>query len=412
MKKNGRDRRPYIPPVRQIQLPEINVKGRWIAIVVLLAIAVVAIGSGLYALVNVEPGWQTVEISSNQPNCSRDFALQYDFSDAAGSASAQMRQLSEIYRQATEDAYRIFSAHEEADGNVYHINIHPNESVAVDPALYKALSLVDKKTAPYFFLAPAMAEYDRLFLCSDDGEAAQYDPTRNPDTISWLRELGGIISDPANISLELLGGNRVRLNVSQDYLAFARENGIEIFLDFGWMQNAFIADFLAEILSENGFTNGYLVSHDGFTRNLDTRGKGYTLNLFDHRNGQLYLPGKFHYTVPMSLVSLRDYPMSDQDRWHYYTYETGEIVTAFLDPSDAMSKTSIGNLLGYSETEGCARILMELLPVFVAGKFDPQPLEAAADDGIYSIWCAENTIYHTEEGAGLELNQDSGYRMK
>lgn len=410
MKNNDRGRRPYVPPVRRVQLPEINEKARWIAIVVLLAIGVVAIGKGLYAMVSTPPGWQTVEVASKQPNCSREFALQYDFSE--GNASARMRQLSETYRQATEDAYRIFSAQEEGKGNVYDINAHPNEIVVVEPALYQAFALMDESTAPYFFLAPAMEEYDRMFLCQDDGEAAQYDPTRNPDTVNWLRELASFVSDPVQISLELLGENQVRLNISADYLAFAEENGIETFLDFGWMKNAFIADFLADVLTNNGFTNGYLVSYDGFTRNLDARGADYAVNLFDHRNGQLYMPGKFHYAAPMSLVSLRDYSVSEQDQWHYYTYETGETVTAFLDPRDAMSKPSIGNLLGYSETEGCGRILMELLPVFVADGFDPSRLENAANDGIYSIWCAENMICHTESKANLELNQDSGYRIK
>lgn len=410
MSNNGRGRRPYIPPVRRIEMPEINEKARWIAIVVLLAIGVVAIGKGLYALVSVQPGWQTVEVASKQPSCSREFALQYDFSD--GNASARMRQLSEVYRQATEDAYRIFSAQEEGSENVYDVNAHPNEPVTVDPALYEALSLVDEKTALYFFLAPAMEEYNRMFLCQDDGEAARYDPTRNPETAAWLKQLAGIISDPAQISLEVLGENQVQLHVSPEYLDFAAENGIEAFFDFGWMKNAFIADFLAEVLTENGFTNGYLVSFDGFTRNLDTRGNDYTVNLFDHRNGQLYLPGKFQYAAPMSLVSLRDYPMSDQDQWHYYTYETGETVTAFLDPRDAMSKTSIGNLLGYSENEGCARILLELLPVFVADEFNHSQLETAAGEKIYSIWCTENTIRHTEEQAELEVAPDSGYRVK
>lgn len=412
MKNNGRGRRPYIPPIRHIQLPEINVKARWIAIVVLLAVGVVAIGRGLYAMVSVQPGWQTVEIASKQPNCSRDFALQYDFSEAGSGASAQMRQLNDIYRQASEDAHRIFSAQEVGQGNVYDINAHPNQPVTVEPALYEALSLVDEKTAPYFFLAPAMEEYDRMFLCQDDGEAALYDPTRNPDTAAWLRELAEVISDPAQISLELLGENQVRLNLSESYLAIAEENGIETFLDFGWMKNAFVADFLAGALVDGGFTNGYLVSYDGFTRNLDSRGGDYAMNLFDHRNGQLYLPGKFHYSAPMSLVSLRSYPVSDRDQWHYYTYETGETITSFLDPLDAMSKTSIGNLLGYSETEGCGKILLELLPVFVADGFASGALEAAASDGIYAIWCQESLIHHTEAHAVLEIYQDSGYKAK
>lgn len=37
-------------------------------------------------------------------------------------------------------------------------------------------------------------------------------------------------------NVELLGGNQVKLSVSDDYLAFAEKNFISDFIDFSWMK--------------------------------------------------------------------------------------------------------------------------------------------------------------------------------
>lgn len=392
MKNNGRGPRPYLPPVKRIVLPEGNEKLRWIAIVVLLAIGVTAIAMGVYSLVNVEPGWQSVEITSQVPNTAGDFALQYDFTGMGAQATVRMRELSELYRQASEKAWLLFSAPA----------VSPNEILTVEPELYDALGKITETTAPYFFLAPVMEEYDRMFLCQDDGEAARYDPNQNPEIAEYLSQIAAFVTDPAQISLELLGENRVRLNVGAEYLAFAEENGIESFFDFGWMKNAFVADYLAAALSEKGFTRGYLASYDGFTRNLDDRGIDYSVNIFDRRGNDLYRPAKLTYSGPMSLVFLRNYPQTAQDRWHFYAYESGKAVSAFVDPADGRDKTAIGTLLSYSKTAGCADILLNLLPVFVADTFDPAPLEAMAAKNIHTIWSEGATLRHTEKTARIE----------
>ena len=59
------------------------------------------------------------------------------------------------------------------------------------------------------------------------------------------------------------------MSVSDDYLAFAEKNFISDFIDFSWMKNAFITDYVADVMIDNGYTLGSLTSYDGFTRNLD-----------------------------------------------------------------------------------------------------------------------------------------------
>lgn len=408
MKKNSRDNRPAIEPVTHIELHERNLKPRGI-----LAIAFLVIGMGFlwYALtssLSTEPTWQRVEIASNQPNCSSDFVLMYDFSEAGNEATAQYKRLANVYKEASEQAFRIFSPDvlEDGLGNVAYLNAHVNEAVAVEEVLYRALELVTKYADRHVFLAPAAAEYNNVFLSESDGDAALYDPGRNADTAAWLKELSGYVQDPEMISLELLGENQVRLRVSDDYLQFAQEWKIETFLDFGWMTNAFLADYLADILVSNGFTYGYLSSYDGFVRNLDTRGQTYFLNFFDRQGKKIYSPAQMRYTAPASIVFLRDYPMAEEDWWHYYVYESGETVTAFLDPADGMSKSAVDSLMTYSANAGCAEILLQTAPVFIADDFQREVLSGLAREGVYAIWCEGEILKYNDAALSIELLTD------
>ena len=410
MKKYGRDNRPYVKPVKRIELSEMNTKLRWILIVVLLSIAVVSIMIGLTSMLNTEPGWQAVEVSSDQASCGGDFVFQYDFTDYGSGATAQFKALTTVYSDAAVNGYRVFSAEVLEDGllNVAYLNAHVNEDVAVDPALYSALELVAKYGDRHVFTAPAIVEYNRMFLCETEAEAALYNPMQNPETVGWLAELGTYMGDPEHIKLEILGNNRVRLQVSEEYLAFAEENDIETFLDFGWMKNAFLADYLAKVLTEAGFTSGNLTSYDGFTRNLDERGVEYGFNIFDRKGSSINMPVVMHYSAPMSIVFLRDYPMDELDRWHYFAFESGDVVTAFLDAKDGLSKSAIHNLVSYSESVGCAEILLQTVQVFVADEFRAEILDELKEQEIFSVWFEDKTLRYNDAGLKLEASSAIG----
>lgn len=413
MSKHARDRRPYVKPVKRIELSEKNIKLRWILIIVLLSIAVVSIMIGLFSALNTEPGWQEVEANSQDANCAGDFVLMYDFSDAGSAATDQNKQLIALYTEATETAYRIFTPDllEEGLYNVAYLNAHVNEAVTVDETLYQALELTAKYGDRHVFTAPAMAEYSRVFLCENEAEAAIYDPTQNPETTAWLKELGSFINDPEKISLEILGNGQVRLNASDDYLSFVEEHEIEKLFDFGWMTNAFIVDYLAEVLTENGFTCGYLASYDGFTRNLDSRGNMYSFNLFDRQGSNIELPAQMQYDQPISIVFLRDYPMTEEDKWHYFAFTSGEILTAMLDPADCMSKSAVHNLVSYSYESGCGEILLQTASLFTADSFDTAALDALVQRDIYSFWVENKTMRYNDPAimltANMESNQDA-----
>lgn len=404
MSKHGRDKRPYMPPVTRIELSEQNIKLRWILVIVLVVIAAVAIGMGVQQMVNVQPGWNEIEANSNQPNYSREFTLMYDFSESGGNAAAINKSLIALYTSAMEESYRIFS--KDADfqdiQNLYDISRSVNQEIEIDETLYKALELLDRYENRNLYLAPVYVEYNRIFNSESDAEAALYDPTMNPDILAYIRELMTYISDENHIDLELLGMNRVRLMVSEEYLSYAQEQGIEEFLDFGWMRNAFVADYAANKLTEQGYTYGYLASYDGFNRTLNSGEHIMEFNIYDRQGSDIYLPAKMSYSGQRNIVFLRDYPLASMDQWSYRVYEDGRIVSSLIDAEDGVCKSALPNLVSYSQTIGCSEILMQMLPVFQTDVFSQEAVAAMADSGIYSVWCLEDTVYYNDADISLE----------
>ena len=142
MRNNRKDQKPNLKPVTKIELSEEHRTLRIVLAVGFLVIGVAAIVVGLVSLLNTENGWQEVQISTKSANCAGDFVLMYDFSDAGAFATAVNKQLTTLYSQTAEDAYRLFSADLREDGlqNVRYLNDHVGEVVTVDPAHCPCLS--------------------------------------------------------------------------------------------------------------------------------------------------------------------------------------------------------------------------------------------------------------------------------
>ena len=410
MSKHARDRRPYVKPVTKLELSETNIKFRWIAIAVLLSIAVVSIGYGFSLALRTEPGWQEITSLSQEVNCSDDFVLMYEFDSSDANPTAEYKKLETAYQALTESAYRLFNPEAVGADNLYALNRNVNSPVTVAPELYAALEQIAASGSRHVFMAPVLELYAPVFLSATDAEAALYDPTKDPDRAALAQEMVAFCGDPGMISLELLGENRACLKVSEEYLSYAREYGIETFLDLGWMKNAFIADYMADALASQGFTRGYLASSDGFTRNLDTRGTEFSVNLFHREGNDIHMPANFCYTGPMSIVTLRDYPMYEQDKWSHYAYADGSFTTVYLDPADGMCRASIDGITAYSREAGCGPIALKLAPVFIAEDFDAEALERLAHEGIQSARYYGKNLVCTDAAAPFLLVED-GYGL-
>lgn len=385
-------------------------KLRIVLVAVCVVVALVCFGLGLGSLLSTETGWQTVQITSDKINCSADFTLQYDFSTAGADATTVNKALSELYGKATEDAYTLFYR----DGELKKLNEHPNETVTVEAEVYEALELIAESGDRSLYLGPAYVEYNRIFMSADETEATRYDPARQPELAAYVAQIAAFARDAQSVDVQLLGENQVKLMVSDSYLTFAQENGIEAFLDFGWMKNAFITDYIADLLAENGFIYGFVASYDGFTRNLDQRGQSFSLNLFDRLDNTIYRAAVLQYDKPMSLVYLRNYPLSNTDSRSYFSFADGQIVTSYLDVTDGMSRSSTDNLVCYSENAGCAEIVLRFGQLFAARELDEEALQEMSQVGIESIWFTGKRLHATQKNATVVLTEDgtaTGYSI-
>ena len=229
----------------------------------------------LNASLSKDPGWQEIKSDASYVDSYADaFVLMYELGTGDISPTKEEKALKALYTDTLQEAYQLFHSTMGFEGveNLSNVNARPNETVTVAPALYHALEQIAASGNRQLFLAPVVAEFKQIFLSESDEEASRYDPRRNQNLGAWVAEIVSYAGDSAHISLEVLGDNCVRLRVSQAYLEFAEENEIATFVDFGWMTNAFVADWIAETLTDAGFTGGYLTSIDGFTRNLDSSG--------------------------------------------------------------------------------------------------------------------------------------------
>ena len=401
MNRTARDRTGDHPaPVERIQLNEDKLRMRFILAVVFLAVGLGALFFALTRLLTPDAGWQEIQTSGGGYSVGSDFTFFYDLGADGGSLTGEKKKLTVLYTQAAAEAYQIFQAHEryEGVGNLASLSDSPNEPVRVEPGLYKALEQIVTSGRRELYLAPVYEMYYSLFHCQDYSETADYDPYQNEDLAAWCREAAAFAGDPAAISVELLGDDRVCLRVSEEYLAFLREYQITDFLDLFWMKNAFAADYLADALTAGGFTHGRLTSREGFVRSLDP-GDEFVVSLY-HRmaDGRAECVGGMSCAGPVSLVCLYAYPVSGSEDW-YYAMPDGTVRSPFVDVADGLCRTAVPELTAYSRVSGCAGTLLSALGPFIADVLDTDALSALADNGVETVRCEDGAILYTDPTA-------------
>lgn len=413
MGRTARDNRdlPHPRPVQKIQLSEDHARRRLIAVVLLLLLGGAALAYGVFQLLTPESGWQAIKTNASAGvTCADEFVFLYELGSGGAAAQVEGKAVAALYSQACRKAYQLFSTVESFEDvtSLRDLNLHPNETLTVDDALYQAFEAVQRHGDRTIYLGPVYARYGSLFYCEDDVELVDFDPYLSDEVREEYGAYAAFARDPGAIDLRLLGGNQMRLEVSEEYLAFAQQEGVERFLDFGWLRNAFVVDYLADLMAENGYTHGTISSLDGFSRNLDGRELTYSQNVFDLADDAVYLAGTMEYRGPMSIVYLRDYPLNDTDSQWIYQLKGGELRTNYLSPEDGLCKSAVHDLICYSETVGCAEVALQVASIYVAETLDIQELEALAETGIHSIRCEDRAIMGTDPGLTVTKLYDEG----
>lgn len=422
MGRTARDKRPNLRPVERIELNEDHISRRGILAAALLLLGVGLLTYSFLQFLDPETEWTSITASTSAGASSADdLVLLYRPGAGAASPTAERKAVTALYTDLARRSFQLFHADQSFEGivNVYDLNRRPNETVEVDPGLYAAFQTVVDSGSRALYLGPVYSRYFDLFSCQDDMQLVDYDPRLSEAVAAEYGEICAYANDPESVSLELLGENKVCLRVSEEYLAYAEREGIEDFIDFSWMANAFIADFIADGLIAQGYNHGALTSYDGFCRNLDSGGTEYTLPLYSRQGDMVYAAAELHYTGPRAFVTLRDYPMSERDASRFYTLKNGERRTPYLDPADGLCRNALPELVCYSASRGCGEMLLAMLPVYVAEGFDAGALEALKGQGIESLrWegftlrCIDSEAvfenFYSQDGVAFSAAGDDG----
>lgn len=396
----GRTRRGgslHSPKTFKIEVSNKHVKARLIAAVIFLVISAVSLGYAVSILTGTDKGWQFISASGNGSAYASQFALTYELGALDKSARSENKEIGQIYSEACLKAGRAFDTYVVSPGNIQALNDSPNEVVELDSALYNALELLEQYENRTVYLGPAFRLYENIFSCTEDWQLEDFDPERNEELEKLFDRIAAYARDPDSVRVELFGENRARLYISEEYLAFLEYEELGGALDFGWMKNAFITDFIADSLARAGYTRGSISSYDGYARNLDSNsGTMYSLNIFDYVDDTAAVVARFDYQGPMTFVSYRDFPVNAMDSQRIYVTSDGERKTMYLALEDGLPCAGVDSLTVYSDTLGCAETMLSSLPVFQQEKISDADLAGLTECGARIVLAGDRRLLVTD----------------
>lgn len=401
-------------PVQEITLSEKHFKLRLALVITFIVIGVAAFVFGVISLGDEDPGWYRIAVTGTTPSLGDEMVLMYRLGSGDMSVAKENNAVAKAYTDASIYMYRLFHPSETLAGtrNVATVNEGVNSTVTVDEPLYEAFSLVKKYGDRSIFLAPIYLYCENLFSAENDYVAEEYDPARSEETAELFRAIAAFASDPESVDITLLGDNRVRLSVSEEYLAFAEKNEFSVFVDFYRLKNAFAADYIADKLIEAGFTSGALSTGDGFSRNLDDSGIGFAVNVYDKdENGGVTAAAQITYSGRRAFCTMRNF-FADASDIYFYEYENGDTATAFIDTASGLPKSAVNSLTVYSDGRSCAELALSVSRVYIADELDTDALSSLARDGIHYVYCKGGFVHYSDENIALGVSRSGEYTPK
>lgn len=384
------------PKIEKVNISEKYFWPRAIAAGVLLLIGTILLAHSCARYFGTQDGWQEITIESSQEtNYSSEFSLQYDIGRSGVSAGVEKRNVTATYTEALTEAYDIFNADEQGkdSANLYDLNQHPNETLTVSKELYQALETLEQYDARWIYLGPVYALSTNLFQSEDDVIASDYDPYREQSLADFYQKIADFARDPQQIQIEKKGNNQVCLKVSQEYMQFAKNNEIDQFVELSYMRNAFVCDYIADKLTEEGYTNGFVSSYEGYTRYLNREDYSYTGTIYGRNGAKTGKIADETISGMNATVVLKDFAVADLEKYRYYKYGDGTARSSYMSLSDGKDYAAIPYLYAASENSGCAEILLQLLPHYITDEWDVDAVYALSKNGIYVIYTENGKAY-------------------
>jgi hypothetical protein len=207
-----------------------------------------------------------------------------------------------------------------------------------------------------------------MIYAIDDTFIDKYDPISNESINNIVNKLLEYINNE-EVKLELLDNNKVKLNVSDNYLSYLKENDINKIIDFSWLENAYIIDYVVDNLKKDGFKRGIIRTYDGYNRAFDSEEYVYKYTLFDEINNNSGKIGELSYNANQSIVNFKNFIVYNKDSSFIRYMKDNTRRTYYISNLDGYSKASKNYLLGYAN-KSCVEIAKMLAKIYISDTFD------------------------------------------
>ena len=343
---------------QKVQLSKAHIQKRFVAFVICLLVALLAFFVAIKNLTYFEVGYKTIESEEIYDD---ELIFNYYCQDRA-----TYKQVSVIYRDLTKQIYQLLDESNEYEGinNVYSINHNINQIITVDSILYDQLKTFLDSGNREILLGPVYSLYKAVFSCDQDYQTEDFSPDKNEQIKEIIQQLIKFINDENSVSIELLADNQVRLNVSEQYRLYMEENGLDCYVDFYWMKNSFIVDFVCDNLTERGLTQGYLCSYDGFSRFMDCDDVIY--HYYDILNDSISHICDIEIEKNHCMVTYKSFIMNQFDSFYRYVYQDNLVENCYININDGNDYSAVSSLNIYSDTDSVVKLMLDSYKYYIS----------------------------------------------
>ncbi len=298
---------------------------RIVFFVLALAIAIYAFTNGIMSLAHRESGYYDVDFTAeaNATLYGSGLHLVYYAEGSSNAIRETLRNVQRVYTDSALRTYKLLSADQTYEDvvNIASVNASPGQWLDISQDLLLVLESAQSagQGGGYSIYAGALHRAWRTLRYLDEPDA--FDPANDPEKEELFRRLAAWIAAPGTFSLELdKHNNRARLDISDEYTAWALENEIDApVLDLNVLHDGYMLSAVSALLKQAGYTSGYLYTDSGLSMYLDPNGKEIPFSLLT-RDGE---QARVNLKSPFSSVRFSAFAPEGQ-RYNFYTLTDGD----------------------------------------------------------------------------------------
>ncbi len=245
---------------------------RLIGFLIAFAIAVTFITIGVVQIGKKDPGLYEVESDADGdlPLYDSGIHFQHYFDGSSNEIKAQINAAKAAYTEALKLSYRWFDAknvYPEAP-NLAKINQNPGTAVKLQEPFFRilrdALQRTERGEGYSIFVSPLLTVGQTILYANDP---ATMDPSGNADNAELIAALDQVIRENPGTLVLNEDDLTATLTISEAYAALIEEYELQGsgVLNLGALADAYRVSYLAGVLEEKGFTNGFLTTDSGMT---------------------------------------------------------------------------------------------------------------------------------------------------